>query len=141
LKQRVYGLGVPLAVKLGNMDKRAYIAAGAEGEYFFNYKIKYYINKEKHKSNTWFPDQVNAFNPSLFLEYRMKSGLYFRAKYYLLDFLTSQAATKLTDSISVPGYSATSKLFYISFGLNIKTKKGIPKPTLKQKPATTARID
>jgi hypothetical protein len=122
LKQRVYSLGVPVALKLGNMSKRRYLALGAEAEYFFNYKIKTFIDGHKTKSNTWFPNQVNPFNPSVFLEYKFPLFLYIRLKYYLLDFLTSEAEMKLNNGEVIPGYSQASKLFYLSFGYNFENK-------------------
>ncbi len=123
LKQRVYGLGVPLALKLGNMWHRTYLSLGGEAEYFFNYKIKYFIGGHKTKFNKWFPDQVNAFNPSVFVELQSKSGLFIRGKYYLMDFLKPQNSLALPDGTLIPGYSQSSKLFYVSFGFNIKAFK------------------
>ncbi len=122
VKQRAYGLGVPLAFKFGNMDTRKYFAIGAEAEYFFNYKQKFFINGKKTKSNEWFSDRVTPFNPSVFVEFEDKS-LFIRAKYYLLDFLKPQDNLQLNETTLIPGYSKSSMLFYISVGLNIKGSK------------------
>ncbi len=136
VKQRAYGLGVPLAFKFGNMDTRKYFSIGAEAEYFFNYKEKIYIHNKKMKHNDWFSDRVTPFNPSVFVEFEGKS-FFIKAKYYLFDFLKPQNDLKLRDNEFLPGYSKSSQLFYISVGLNIKSKGKSDYKSVMPKKAST----
>ncbi len=123
-KQRVYSLGLPLAIKIGNLPSGFYVAAGAEAELFFHYKQKVFYDDEKFKKSEWFSDKVNLFNPSVFLDVTSKRGGYIRFKYYLLDFLVEDK-----QDIKIYGNPYTyvptkSTMFYISVGTTIKSKKG-----------------
>lgn len=124
LRQRSMSFGIPLAIKIGNLEKGNYIALGATAEFMFHYKQKLYFNDEKFKRKDWFADDVNLFNPSVYVDIRNKTGTYIRFKYYLSDFLVGQTQTfNFTDAITV-NYTATqSTLFYISVGHTfMKTK-------------------
>ncbi len=120
IKQRVYTLGIPLALKLGNMQGTN-IAAGVEGEFSIAYKQKVFVNDEKSKTNEWFSDRTNIFLPSAFAELRTKNGAYIKFKYYLTDFLTEG-----NQKTNVPNlnYNPTkSQMMYVSFGWALKTRE------------------
>lgn len=125
LRQRSLSFGVPLALKLGDMENGNYIAIGASAEIMTQYKYKFYFKDTKVKNTHWFPDQVNLFNPSVFIDLRNKTGGYIRFKYYLDNFLTP-----MISNFSVPGDSeiisilpTQSTLFYISIGSTFMKKK------------------
>ena len=129
IKQRSYSLGIPVALKLGNMQTY-FITAGIEPEIMFAYKRKLFFDGDKSKKSQWFSNDVNVFNPSLFAQINFKGGMYFRVKYYLNDFLTNN-----TESFSLPekpvsvSYKVdSSKLYYISIGTSIKNRKMMKKP-------------
>jgi hypothetical protein len=118
VKQRTYNVGIPVAVKFGNMNSWQG-ALGFEAEFAVAYKQKVYVNGEKRKSSSWFDDRTNIFLPSVFAELKGEKGNYIRFKYYLTDYLTSN------QQINVPGvvYRPTqSQLFYISLGYVIKNR-------------------
>ncbi|WP_139316519.1 hypothetical protein [Algoriphagus marinus] len=118
VKQRTYNVGIPVAVKFGDMDGWQ-AALGFEAEFAVAYKQKVYVNGEKRKSSGWFDDRNNLFQPSVFAELKGKEGNYIRFKYYLSDFLTSD------QQINVPGVDYTptqSQLFYVSIGYVIKNR-------------------
>ncbi|MEO8146585.1 MAG: hypothetical protein ABI723_03055 [Bacteroidia bacterium] len=120
LKQRVYTLGIPVALKIGNMDGTS-LRVGAEGELALNYKQKVYVNGEKTKTNIWFSDRTNLFLPSVFAEIKFSQGLYLKFKYYLTDFLVEDK-----QKINVAGvvYVPTkSQLMYAAIGVVLKDKK------------------
>lgn len=124
VKQRSYSLGVPLAIKAGDMNGY-YFAVGAEAELMFAYKRKVFYDGDKSKKSQWFSDDINLFNPSIFAEVHFKGGSYVRAKYYLMDFLKNETETfVLPDDGRLVSYKVeSSKLFYISIGTSIKAKK------------------
>ncbi len=120
LKQRVYTLGLPLALKLGNMEKGSYATLGVEGELALAYKQKVFVNDEKSKTTAWFSDRTNLFLPSAFAELKLKSGAYVKFKYYLTDFLTEN-----NQKVNVAGVSfvpTQSQLMYVSVGFVLRDK-------------------
>ena len=111
-----YSLGIPVALKLGNIQTY-FITAGIEPEIMFAYKRKLFLMVINQKKSQWFSNDVNVFNPSLFAQINFKGGMYIRVKYYLNDFLTNN-----TESFSLPEKPVSvsykkvdsSKLYYIS---------------------------
>ena len=124
VKQRAYSFGVPLAVKLGNMEKGMYIALGVEAELMFHYKEKILQGDHNTKSSSWFSSDVNQFNPSLFADIRFHNGTFFRFRYYLDDFLKEKNMDfYLPVSGTKVNYTPTqSTLFYFSIGTAIKIR-------------------
>ena len=125
LKQRSYSMGIPLAIKFGNMERGRYIALGVEEELMFHYKRKLMYNEGKVVFSEWFSSDVRRFMPSAFVDIRGHNGTYLRFKYYLSDFLVNK-----TVNMIVPGTQtqitytpSKSSLFYISIGFAIKDKK------------------
>ena len=117
VKQRVYTLGIPIALKFGDMNGNLG-AIGFENEFALNYKQKVFVNDEKSKSNIWFSDRTPIYLPSVFAEFKNKSGNYIRFKYYLTDFLESDNQ-KL--NVARVTYSPTrSTMFYVSTGLMLR---------------------
>ncbi len=122
VKQRSYSFGVPLAVKVGNMDKKIWLAVGGEAELMFAYKQKVFYAGEKFKEHEWFSDKVNLFNPSVFAEIHFKGGSYIRFKYYLDDFLQAGKQSIRLSGDPFPFVPTESKLMYIGIGTSIKHK-------------------
>lgn len=129
IKHRAYAVGVPLALKLGNTERKWYVAPGAEAELMLNYKVKEFIRGKKvYKHNEWFSNDVTMFNPSVFLQVNLGGATNLKFKYYLFDFLTPVDANEsyrahVKGSEPIPGYTRESKLLYVSFGTTIPTKK------------------
>jgi hypothetical protein len=124
MKHRSYSLGVPLALKFGNLEKGIYGTVGVEGEMMFAYKRKAFYNGEKLKKREWFSDHVNLWNPSAFAEVRFKQGFYIRGKVYLREFLTNKE-----DILNLPGEALPtvivperSTLGAISIGTVLRTR-------------------
>ena len=122
VKQRVYSLALPVALKFGNMNG-FHISAGGEAELFFHYTQKTFYDDEKFKKDEWFSDKVNLFNPSVFLQINTRKGTYFKFKYYLMDFLVEDKQSVKIYSVPYPYKPESSQLFYISIGNKIKPGK------------------
>jgi hypothetical protein len=117
VKQRVYTLGIPVALKFGDMNGNLG-AIGFDNEFAINYKQKVFVNDEKSKSNIWFSDRTKIYLPSVFAEFRSKKGNYIRFKYYLTDFLETD-----NQKLNVAGVSyapTRSTMFYVSTGLMLR---------------------
>lgn len=133
IKQRVYAAGIPLALKLGDLEKSAYLAIGGEMELFFNYKQKTFYSDTKSKFDEWFSDRTELFNPSVFLEVKGKRGNYIRFKYYIKDFLKDDKQTVTVNNVVNTFRPLESKLFYISIGSTLKYKELKSKRSFREK--------
>jgi hypothetical protein len=118
LKQRVYAVGVPVGIKIGDLRK-FYVYGGAEAGFAINFKQKTFINGEKvDKFNEWFSNRSNPFMPALFAGFQTKSGFGLKVQYYLNDFLNpnfSEGGTK-------PYAGTESKIFFVTLGYNFRKK-------------------
>ena len=127
IKQRVYALGVPVGIKLGDMQKRVYAALGAELELFFNYKQKTFLGSGRgdkvEKFNEWFSDRTPLLNPSLFVEFNFKKGTYIKLRYYPMNFLVADKQNFTVNNIKTEFRPETSQLFALSFGRVIGKKR------------------
>ncbi len=117
-KQRVYAVGVPVGIKIGDLRK-FYVYGGAEAAFALNFKQKTFINGEKvDKFNEWFSNRSNPFMPALFAGFQTKSGFGLKVQYYLNDFLNqdfSEGGTK-------PYANTESKIFFVTLGYNFGKK-------------------
>jgi hypothetical protein len=127
VKQRVYALGIPVGIKLGDMQKRVYAALGAELELFFNYKQKTFLGSGRgekvEKFNEWFSDRTPLLSPSLFFEFNFKKGTYLKLRYYPLNFLVADKQNFTVNNIKTGFRPTASQLFALSFGRVIGKKR------------------
>ncbi|WP_111669246.1 hypothetical protein [Algoriphagus litoralis] len=124
VKQRVYTLGIPVAIKFGDM-KGYQGAIGIDNEFALNFKQKVFVNDEKSKTNIWFSDRTKIYLPSVFAEFKSKSGNYIRFKYYLTDFL--EPANQKVNVAGVTYTPTQSTMMYVSLGYAIKSREFIKK--------------
>lgn len=131
-KRRNYYVGIPVAIKLGDMKNKNFIYAGAEVELAVNYKEKLFVKGDKigsAKFNSWFSERTPLLMPSVFGGFQMKSGYNLGFRYYLKDFLNPNFSEK-----GFKPYQNTtqSNVFYISLsyqfksGRKAKNKTSIP---------------
>jgi hypothetical protein len=123
LKQRSYSLGVPVAIKVGNLNKDLYVSFGGEAELMFHYKQKAVYDDEKYKKSEWFSDRTNLINPSLFLDLNFSKGAYVRFKYYMLDFLVEDKQSVSIEGVNLDYTPEKSQLFYVALGMTFDYKK------------------
>lgn len=117
VKRRVYTIGLPLAVKVGDLGNDKFLYAGAEAEIAFHFKEKTFINDNKTKESEWFSSRNNLFLPSVFVGMNFKSGLNLKFKYYLEDFYNS-GFTK--NGQVVYKDVNNSQIFYFSISMNVR---------------------
>ncbi|TNF41407.1 MAG: hypothetical protein EP311_07245 [Cytophagales bacterium] len=120
VKQRTYNLGIPIALKFGDM-KGNLVGIGINNEFAINYKQKTYVNDEKSKTNIWFSDRTKIYLPSAFIEFKAKTGNYIRFKYYLTDYLIEE-----NQAVNVAGvnYRPTqSNMMYLSVGFMLDNRE------------------
>lgn len=132
LKRRVYTVGVPLALKLGNMEKMQFVYLGVEAELAINYKEKHFVdgNKEK-KFNEWFSKRTPLLMPSVFAGIQNKRGFNVYVKYYLTNFFNTGFKEKGIN----PYRLSEANMFYVSVSYNHKNRKSARAGNKKSPPA------
>jgi hypothetical protein len=131
-KRRNYYFGVPLAIKLGNLNDGTYLYAGGEAELALNYKEKLFISEKKIESakfNVWFSDRTPLIMPSLFVGLNTKSGMNLKFKYYLKDFFNrnfTENGVKIYQNVD------EAKIFYFSISWNVNHKEKETKVKTKE---------
>lgn len=86
VKDRVYTLGIPVGLRLGNMTARNYFFMGGGVDLAFHYKNKMWSDvQSKTKFNEWFSDYTNLLLPYAFAGIGMK-GITVKVQYYPTNF-------------------------------------------------------
>lgn len=136
IKRRAYTVGIPIALKIGNLKKNQFVFLGGEFEIPFHYKNKIWVDDKKEYKNTeWFSKQTNPFLLSAFVGFQFKTGMNVKLKWYLTDFLNQDY--KDVASGLKPYDGLQTQMFYISFGMNLyNPKRGIKKIKKKEIKAT-----
>ncbi len=85
-KYRVYTIGVPLGVKIGNVNSN-YLILGGGVDFPFHYKEKFWNKRSnKNRRNEWFSNTPNQIMPFVNVGYRFKSSLTAKFVYYPTNF-------------------------------------------------------
>jgi hypothetical protein len=115
-KYRTYNLGVPIGIKVGNLEK-TFMFAGYELEIPLNYKEKQFIDGEKEdKKSSWFSSRTNTVNHSLMVGVQLPYGATVKFKYYLTNFFNKDY--KDSNGIKIyEDYDVNVFYFSLSFGL------------------------
>lgn len=118
-KFRTYNIGVPLGIKLGDLNGMM-LFGGYELEIPFNYKEKTFVNEKKEdKFNVYFSDRVPSIYHSVFAGIQFYSGLSLKFKYYLTNF-HNQSYTEIVNGVEVMPYqNLDSNVFYLSLNFSL----------------------
>ena len=115
-KYRTYTLGIPLALKVGNMSKHLSIYAGGEAGFAFNFKEKHFKDGEKNAvKSEWFSGKTNWFQPNLFAGFQFAGGTNIKFAYYPLNFFNEsheQDGIKIFDGVE-------ANMFYTSLSFQL----------------------
>lgn len=121
-KRRAYTVGVPIALKLGNLYNDNFLFAGGELEVPFHYKQKKITGREKNKYASFFDERVNILIPSLFAGIQFSEGLCFKFRLHLKDFLNKDfQGNDFGERVNYSNFN--SQLFLISVSYNLKQVK------------------
>lgn len=120
VKRRVYALGIPLALKFGNMMKGNYFMIGGGVDFPFNYKEKGFVKRsDKTKFNEWFSQRTPPVMPYVFAGFRIRPGIALKLQYYPGNFLNPDYETT-ENGITVKPYDGYKvNLMYASLAINI----------------------
>ncbi|RUA29755.1 MAG: hypothetical protein DSY76_03085, partial [Bacteroidetes bacterium] len=119
-KRRSYSLGIPLALKFGDMEKGFYAFAGGQIEWLYHYKEKEFLTTGKRKYSEWFSDRTQMFLPSVFVGVTFPHGLSVKFTYALNDFMNKSYVDAAGNK---PYKDLDSRIMYISFFNTIRWEK------------------
>ena len=113
-KFRSYNIGVPLGIKIGNLDN-LFFYAGYEVELPFLYKEKTFDAGDKITTITgWFSDREELFQHGFLVGFQLPRGFNLKFKYYLSEFHNRD----FTDAYGIKPYAGLKSNIYY-FSLNI----------------------
>ncbi|RAJ04087.1 hypothetical protein LX64_02965 [Chitinophaga skermanii] len=114
-------VGVPLAVKFGNMLKDKYVYAGAQFDYAFKCNFaQYFDNKlQSRRSGDKISDQIGGFKPSLIVGIRAVSIVGIRFQYYPQNFLHRDYEEQAWEYIDQPYKDVTSKVMSVALTIDL----------------------
>lgn len=134
IKRRVYALGVPLGIRVGNIKKKNYAFVGGGVDLPVNYREKGYVRRgNKDKFNEWFSDRTASYMPYGFAGVSFKPGFYVKVQYYPGNFMNPGFTETITvGGVSVPNtpyarYDIELLMFSIGVDLRYSNKMKIKK--------------
>ena len=124
LKRRVYTLGVPVGLKIGDLRKGFFFFFGGAYDLAFNYKEKKFINGDKkEKFNEWFSDRTPLLMPSLFAGIRMHPGFGLKVQYYPKNFFNKEyKETGNSSGNTYPYQNLDAKMFFVTLSYDFHGK-------------------
>ncbi len=114
-KFRNYNVGIPVGIKVGNMNK-VFFFGGYEIEFPINYKEKTIINEQKTKFSVWFSERVPVYYNSFYAGVQFPYGLSLKFKYYVSEFF-NQNYTENDGTQPYKGLKAN--VFYFSLSTSL----------------------
>lgn len=128
-KFRTYNLGIPVGLKIGNLNK-FFVYGGYEFEFPFHYKEKTFDTdgSKQDKISVWFSDRTENIQQSVFAGFQTKHGFNVKFKYYFTEFHNQDFTQTTPDEYPPSGIATqpykdlTSNVFYISITTMIDKK-------------------
>lgn len=115
-KFRSYNLGIPVGIKIGDLDKM-FLYAGYEAELAFLYKEKTFEGGDKiDKITGWFSDRQQIFQHGFLVGVQLPKGANLKFKYYLSEFHNQDF---VDGSGNKPYEGLNSQVFYFSLNMNL----------------------
>lgn len=117
VKRRVYSLGIPLGIKIGDLRNRNFVFLGGGIDLPFHYKEKQFKDRgDKRKIGDWFSDQTPRVLPFAFVGYSFDPGITLKLQYYPTNFVN----TDYTNAAGVKPFAGYNvNLLLLSLGIDI----------------------
>lgn len=127
-KFRSYNVGIPLGVKIGDLDN-FFFYGGYEVEFPFLYKEKTIENGDKTNTITgWFSHRQELVQHGFLVGFQLPRGLNVKFKYYLSEFHNQN----YTDAFGIKPYAGLeSNIFYFSLNFPFFRNKKYITPIIK----------
>lgn len=119
-KYRNYDFGIPVGIKIGNLDK-LFFYTGYEIEFPFHYKEKTFINgdKQDNKISVWFTNRTPAFYHSVFGGIQFPYGLNVKVKYYFSNFFNEDFTETINGVETQPYLGKKANIIYFSLSFDL----------------------
>jgi hypothetical protein len=122
IKRRVYALGIPVGIKIGDLRNRNYLILGGGVDFPFHYREKRYVKRgHKFKYGDWFGEQTPRVMPYIFAGMSFNPGVILKLQYYPVNFLNESFREEYYNHFP-PGYTtpyAGTKVNLLIFTLGI----------------------
>ncbi|MCS7035905.1 MAG: hypothetical protein RMJ33_06320 [Saprospiraceae bacterium] len=126
-KRRIYMLGLPLGIKLGNMRNGQFFYFGGEFGLPFNYKEKYFPDgnrRKKTKFNEWFSERVPQFTTAAFAGFHFRRSLNVKVQYFFNNFFNPNFTTKNAQGVETQPYrNYQANVFFLTLGFDFANKR------------------
>lgn len=123
--RRVYTLGIPLALKIGNLGhNKTFLLLGGGVDFPFHYKIKSlesrFNNNNKTKDSEWFSNQTEQIMPYVFVGARFHPGVYLKLQYYPTNMMNTEYVSNNVKPYQ--DYNVNLLTMTIGFDINVTPK-------------------
>ncbi|RYG43789.1 MAG: hypothetical protein EOO01_20700 [Chitinophagaceae bacterium] len=106
VKRRVYTIGAPLGIKIGDVKYGGYVILGVGADFPFHYKEKGYIKRNnKTKTGEWFSDRTPHVMPYAFIGAHLVPILTVKLQYYPANFLNQDYVSTDASGNTVKPYA------------------------------------
>ncbi len=126
-KRRIYMLGLPLGVKLGNMRNSNFFFFGGEFGFPFHYKEKYFPDgnrRKKTKFSEWFSERTPQFTTAAFAGFHFRRSLNVKVQYFFNNFFNTNYTTTAPAGNEVRPYqNYRANIFFITFGFDFDNRR------------------
>lgn len=119
VKRRVYTIGLPLGVKIGNMFGN-YAMIGGGVDFPFHFKEKGFVKRnDKVKESKWFGQQTASVLPYVFVGGHFRPGINVKVQYYPTNFLNPDYQKTVGGVTYKPYAGYNVNLAMVTLGIDI----------------------
>jgi len=126
-KRRIYMIGLPVAVKFGDMSKDRFFYLGGEVGYALHYKQKYFPDGDrdrKVKTEEWFSEQATPLTLAAFAGIHFRKHVSLKVQYFFNNFFNQDyVATDAQGQTTRPYANYSANIFFITFGFDFRVKR------------------
>lgn len=132
IKRRVFAVGLPLGIKVGNLKKKTYGFIGGGIDFPLNYREKGYIRRgNKTKFNEWLSDRTPSTMTYVFAGVSASPGIYLKVQYYPGNFLNPNYSETIVQNGAIVNsrpyalHNVSLLMFSIGFDIRYTNKMKI----------------
>lgn len=121
--RRVYTFGIPVALKIGNLEgNKTFFIIGGGVDFPFNYKEKGFVKRSSkdYKFNEWFSNRTQQVLPYVFVGARFNPGVYVKLQYYPTNMMNTDYTTSAGGMDIKPYADYKVSTTMLSLGFDIK---------------------
>ncbi|RQO30676.1 hypothetical protein DBR32_08060 [Taibaiella sp. KBW10] len=119
VKRRVYTIGIPLGIKVGNMSG-TYAMLGGGLDIPFHFKEKGFVKRSsKVKQTEWFSQRNETLMPYVFVGAHFKPGVNLKLQYYPTNFLNTDFKQTVNNVTTQPYAGYKVNLAMVTLGIDI----------------------